>query len=86
MKQDDVLLAIAAINYKELEIERMINPQRVDQYYPEDPFEGLTDDEIAIIMGNEEKFYNSINEHEVDCEECKRHIFTPKGKTSDLQW
>lgn len=58
MKRDDVLMAIAAINYKELEIDRMIkclqNPQKVEDYYPKDPFEGLTDDEIQAIIEKEE--------------------------------
>lgn len=54
MKYDNVYLALAAINYKQLEIERMINPKKVEEYYPEDPFEGLSADEIEKILAKQE--------------------------------
>lgn len=62
MTVDDILLKIAAIKYKELEIERMIDPKKVEEYYPEDPFEGLTDEQIQAILEEEEKFYESLEQ------------------------
>ena len=47
----DILELYAAINYQELEEKRMNNPKQVEEYYPEDPFHGLTDEEIVKIMG-----------------------------------
>ena len=51
---DDFLAALAAVRYRELEIERMINPKKVEEYYPEDPFDGLTAEEIEKILARQE--------------------------------